>query len=201
MKIYKIDKSYLLLLVFLLFSSIVFLISHTQVKSYDIKFVLIGFLILFILFNLVNLLNKRVIIDSENIEIRSLFGSKKLRFFDIEDIAPVKLKGRYLFILSDSEKYGFLSSMFENFDEIFNILKENAQNEEIKNRLSHFSRKDFLSKKRLFVSFLIVANIFLLAASIYNFITFWFYISKLKIFLFYLCQNLIHFISIISKYF
>jgi len=201
LKIYKIDKCYLLLLFFLLFSSIVFLISHTQVKSYDIKFVLIGFLILFILFNLVNLLNKRVIIDSENIEIRSLFGSKKLRFFDIEDIAPVKLKGRYLFILSDSEKYGFLSSMFENFDEILNILKENAQNEEIKNRLSHFSRKDFLSKKRLFVSFLIVSNIFLLAASIYNFITFWFYISKLKIFLFYLCQNLIHFISIISKYF
>lgn len=171
MKIYKIDKSYLFLLVFLLFSSIVFLISHTQVKSYNIKFVLIGFLILFILFNLVNLLNKRVIIDSENIEIRSLFGSKKLRFFDIEDITPVKLKGRYLFILSDSEKYGFLSSMFENFDEILNILKENAQNEEIKNRLSHFSRKDFLSKKRLFVTFLIVANIFLLAASIYNFIT------------------------------
>lgn len=172
MKIYKIDKIYIILLFLLLIVSVVFLISHMQIKSYNIKFALIGFLILFILFNIVNLLCKKVILDNNGIEIISLIGSRKLNFLDIQDITPLKLKGRYIFILSDNEKYGFLSSMFENFNEILNTLKNNVQGKEVKSKLNSFSEKDYLSKKRIFVSFLIVANIFLLSASIYNFTSF-----------------------------
>jgi hypothetical protein len=62
--------------------------------------------------------------------------------------------------------------MFENFNEILNTLKNNVQGKEVKSKLNSFSEKDYLSKKRIFVSFLIVANIFLLSASIYNFTSF-----------------------------
>ncbi|MBZ4672408.1 hypothetical protein LF845_09355 [Deferribacterales bacterium Es71-Z0220] len=170
MKIYKIDKIYIFLLVSLLVLSFFFGYSHTLIGGNNIKYFIIGFLILFIIFNLINLLAKEVEITDEFISIKSLTGVRKLNFAKIEDITPLKLKGRYIFIIADNEKYGFLSSMFDNFQEIFQIIKEKA-NSEIREKLSSITEKDFKSRKLVFVIFMLMANLFLLLASIYNLFT------------------------------
>lgn len=170
MKIYKIEKVYVSLLVILLAASFIFAFSHALIGGNNIKFIIIGFLILFIIFNIVNLLGKKVEIDENSITIKSLTGKRKLEFDKIEDITPLKLKGRYIFIISDNEKYGFLSSMFEKFDEILDILKKNAQNSN-NEKISGITIKDINSRKKIFIAFLISATIFLIAASVLNFAT------------------------------
>jgi len=168
LKIYKIDKIYIFLLLTLLMLSLFFGYSHTLIVGNNIKYFIIGFMILFIIFNIINLLAKKVEITDEFINIKSLTGNRKLKFDEIEDITPLKLKGRYIFIISDREKYGFLSSMFSDFQEIFHIIKEKV-NSEIQEKLSTLTEKDFKSRKFIFVIFMLTANIFLLLASIYNF--------------------------------
>lgn len=167
MKVYKIDKIYIFLLVSLLIVSIFFGYTHTLTGGNNIKYLIIGFVVLFIIFNLINLITKKVEIEDEFINIKSLAGFRKLKFDEIEDITPLKLMGRYIFIISDSEKYGFLSSMFENFEEIYQIIKERLDSE-IQKKLNNLSEKDFKSRKVVFVIFMVVANIFLLLASMYN---------------------------------
>ncbi|MBC7197541.1 MAG: hypothetical protein H5U39_09825, partial [Deferribacterales bacterium] len=74
MKIYKIDKIYIILLISLLVLSIFFGYSHTLIGGNNVKYFIIAFLILFILFNLVNLLAKKVEVTDEFISIKSLTG-------------------------------------------------------------------------------------------------------------------------------
>lgn len=146
------------------------MLSHFFIGGSKAKFLVIVFLLLFILGNIINLMFKYVSITDDFIEIGSLGGKRKINFNDICEVSPLKLKGRYIFIISDQNNYGFLSSMFGNFDEIYQILGSKISDAAAKN-IKSISPGDFHKKKRIFVLFLVLANIFLFLASCYNFFT------------------------------
>lgn len=168
--IYKINKVYIILLVILFFNAFLFFLSHLFLGGGKAKFVVIIFLLVFILGNIINLLFKRLVLNDEYLEIKSLGGVRRIMFSEICDITPLKLKERYILIISDKENYGFLSSMFERFDEITRLIKEKAPESVIKN-IDSLLYKDFYKKQKMFVFFLVLANIFLFLASCYNFLS------------------------------
>ena len=155
----------------LLFNAALFFLSHLFLEGGKAKFLVIIFLLVFILVNVINFSFKRLFITDEYLEIKSLGGVRRVMFDRICDITPLKLKGRYVFIISDNENYAFLSSMFEKIEEIIQIIKEKTPTSALSG-ISNFNCEDLYRKQRLFVSFLILSNIFLLLASCYNFLTY-----------------------------
>jgi 3-methyladenine DNA glycosylase Tag len=95
--------------------------------------------------------------------------TKKVILNNLQDTSVIKMKGRILCIVSDTENYAFISSLFENFKEIIDNIIEVSPPESTEN----LRKIDFeeVSKKSNFMKiFLIAAILFLTGFGIYNLI-------------------------------
>ncbi|MGA1862338.1 hypothetical protein OWM07_05605 [Deferribacter thermophilus] len=167
---YKYDKKIFILLIILLVSAIYFSISHIYSNGNAYKFIILGVLLIFIIFNIVSLLKKKITINDDYIINTALLGKKKIYFNDIKDAVFLYLKGRTILILSDDNQFVFISSLLENFDKIINEIYQKSPGE-IQNKLSTFDIKKYKKSRALFIGFIIIAICFLIIFGTYNFIT------------------------------
>ncbi len=167
MKSYTIEKIYKVLVFMLLLSSIFFGISHYFVSSNGIKLILLAFLPIFIFIILINIVSKKIYVEGTNLYYSGVFGKKAIDINDLQDTSVIKMKGRILCILSDTKNYIFLTSMFENFEEIIKMIIQNAPDNSIKN-LKNIDFQEVSKKSKFMKIFLISANLFLIVFGIYN---------------------------------
>ncbi|BAI80940.1 conserved hypothetical protein [Deferribacter desulfuricans SSM1] len=167
--IYRYDKRVFLLLITLLISAIYFAVSHFFIGGSPYKFIILGVLLVFILFNIISLVRKEIKLDDNKITVRALLGEKSLDFKDINDAVFLYLKGRTILILSDDQKFVFLSSLIDRFDNILDYIKDKV-NEDTKKRLNEFDLKKYKKAKLFLNIFLVMAILFLLLFGTYNFL-------------------------------
>lgn len=160
---------YKVLLFFLSLSSIFFGLSHLMIKGNNIKFIVLSFMAIFIIFILIGMLVKKIYIQDGIIYSKTLAGTKKIDLSTLCGVSVIDMKGRVLCILSDEDHYLFISSMFDGFMDIINNIKDLSPIESTE-QLNALNDNDMNKKAKLITGFLIFANLFLIGLSIYNII-------------------------------
>lgn len=166
-QIYKIKKNYQVLLLLLFLSSIFFNVSHLMVDGNPIKFVVLIFMAGFIGWMLLGAWAKRVEISEDAVIVKGLLGTKSVQLSDLKDASVINMKGRSLCILSDSERYVFISSLFDGFVDIIQHVVQVAP-DDIMDNLKKIDTDNIEKKSKLMNSFLIFAILFLIGISVYN---------------------------------
>lgn len=170
MKIYK-SKKYLIYLLGLLFlSSIFFGVSvylDAEAKFGAGKIFVLIFLSLFILFNFIMTLFRKVTVSSDNLTIRTLFTTKTVTLEGIQDIGVIRLKGRYSVLIYFADGFAMLPSTISGFEEIVDLIKKSCGGE-VAEKLEELNRKTLWNQSVLGIAFLLLANTVLIILGIYN---------------------------------
>ncbi len=167
LKTYKIEKIYKILVIALLLSSIFYGFSHFTIQGSGIKFFVLIFLSLFVLFSALGLILKTVKIEGNILTYKGLIGCKKVDLSDLQDTSVIKMKGRILCIISDTKNYAFITSMFENFQDIIKQIIEIAPGDSTE-KLKSIDFNEVKRKSNFMKFFLIAATLFLIIFGIYN---------------------------------
>lgn len=170
LKVYK-SKEYLIYLLGLLFLSSIFFSTSVYFGS-DGKFgagkiFVLVFLSLFILFNFITALFRKVKVTSDNLTIRTFFTNKTVPLEGIQDIGVIRLKGRYSVLIYFDDGFAMLPSTVSGFEEIVDFIKESCGGE-VAEKLEELNKKTLRNQSVLGIAFLLFANIFLIILGIYN---------------------------------
>lgn len=170
MRVYK-SKKYLVYLLGLLFFSSIFFGVSVYLGSEDNlgagKIFVLVFLSLFILFNFITTIFRKVTVTSEELKIKTLFTNKSVSLDKIQDVGVIRLKGRYSVLIYFNDGFAMLPSTINKFEEIVDVLKTNCCGE-IPEKLEELSSKTLRNQSVLALSFLIFANVFLISLGAYN---------------------------------
>ncbi|MGB9731227.1 hypothetical protein [Calditerrivibrio nitroreducens] len=167
---FRVKKSILVLSVLLLLNIIIYGISLTITNFGPAKYVVLTVLFILVLLNVVAFFMNEVILKEDLVYVKSLYGSRGIKIPEIAEISYIPLKGRILMMLSDKDKFVFVSSMMDGFGDIVEYLKKGIKDENLLNILNEV-RLDVIShKNKMVVLFLIVLNIVVIGSYIYNFL-------------------------------
>lgn len=165
--VYKVDRRLLLLTTLLLFASLFFTFSVYVSDMGNGGLVVCFVVVVFILFNLLVLLSKKIEIKDKEICQTTLYGRKTVNLSEIEDIGVVKLRWRVILIISDAHKFVFISSFYEDFEGFVQYLRENLSGY-LESLLQPVTPK-VIRKKRAFLASVVVGlMIFFTGSGIYN---------------------------------
>jgi hypothetical protein len=167
---FKVKKSILYLALFLLFNIIIYGVSLVGTNFGPAKYTVFTILFILVFLNVVSLYINVVTIDGETVFVKSLYGSKNIKISEIIEISYVPLKGRILMMLSDKDKFVFVSSMIDGFGDIVDYLKKNIKDDKLIEVLNEVRIDVINHKNRMVVLFLIVLNIVVIGSYCYNFL-------------------------------
>ncbi len=168
--IFKVKKNIVILSVILLLNIIIYGISLTVTNYGPAKYVVLTVLLILVSLNVVAFVMNVVILEDDAIFVKSLYGDKRVKISEINEISYVPLKGRILMMLSDKEKFVFVSSMIDGFGEVVEYLKRKITDEKLLEVLNEVKMDVINHKNRMVVLFLIVLNIVVIGSYVYNFI-------------------------------
>lgn len=168
--IFKVKKSIVFLSVILLLNIIIYGISLTVTNFGPAKYVVLTVLFILVSLNVVAFLMNVVILEEDAIFVKSLYGSRRVKIPEIIEISYVPLKGRILMMISDKEKFVFVSSMIDGFGDVVDYLKKKITDEKLLETLGEVRMDVINQKNKMVVLFLIVLNIVVIGSYVYNFI-------------------------------
>ncbi|PLX70025.1 MAG: hypothetical protein C0603_03550 [Denitrovibrio sp.] len=165
--VYKVDKKLVILTTILLVSSIFFTFSVHLAGFGKPGIMLCSGVVLFILFNLVVLLSKKIEINDGVICQTTIYGKKDVKISEIGDIGVVKLRWRIILILSDPHKFVFISSMYEDFEDFVQYLKDNVTGY-VESLLAPVTAKNIRKKRKFLLMLILSATAFFTVSGVYN---------------------------------
>lgn len=168
--IFKVKKSIVFLSVILLLNIIIYGISLTVTNFGPAKYVVLTVLFILVSLNVVAFLMNVVILEEDAIFVKSLYGNRRVKIPEIIEISYVPLKGRILMMISDKEKFVFVSSMIDGFGDVVDYLKKKITDEKLIETLGEVRMDVINQKNKMVVLFLIVLNIVVIGSYVYNFI-------------------------------
>lgn len=168
--IFKVKKSIVFLSVILLLNIIIYGISLTVTNFGPAKYVVLTVLFILVSLNVVAFLMNVVILEEDAIFVKSLYGNRRVKIPEIIEISYVPLKGRILMMISDKEKFVFVSSMIDGFGDVVDYLKKKITDEKLLETLGEVRMDVINQKNKMVVLFLIVLNIVVIGSYVYNFI-------------------------------
>lgn len=168
--IFKVKKSIVFLSVILLLNIIIYGISLTVTNFGPAKYVVLTVLFILVSLNVVAFLMNVVILEEDAIFVKSLYGNRRVKIPEIIEISYVPLKGRILMMISDKEKFVFVSSMIDGFGDVVDYLKKKITDEKLLETLGEVRMDVINQKNKMVVLFLIVLNIVVIVSYVYNFI-------------------------------
>lgn len=165
--VYKVDKKLVVLTVVLLLSSLFFTYSVYAIGMGGGGLAVCFVAVLFILFNLMILLSKKIEMHDGEISQVTLYGKKSVKVEDIEDIGIVKLRWRIILILSDPHKFVFISSLYDDFEGFVQELK-NGLSEKMETLLAPVTPKMISAKKNFLLGVVVIMTVFFIGSGFYN---------------------------------
>lgn len=165
--VYKVDRRLVLLTLILFASSVFFALSVYLSDMGNGGLAICVIVTVFIFYNLLVLLSKKIVINGDEICQTTLYGKKTVNISDIEDIGVVKLRWRVILIISDPHKFVFISSFYEDFEGFVQHLKDNLTGY-LQSLLEPVTAK-MIIKKRIFLQTVVVGlTVFFIGSGIYN---------------------------------
>lgn len=165
--VYKVDKRLVTLTVLLFISSLFFTLS-VYIKGMGGGALVVCFVaVAFIVFNLLVLFSKKIEIEDGVISQTTIYGKKSVNVAEIEDIGVVKLRWRIILILSDPQKFVFISSLYENFEEFVEYLRGLVCND-VTCLLDPVTPKSIAKKRRFLNTMIIAVSVFFVGSGVYN---------------------------------
>lgn len=165
--VYKVDRRLIVLTVILFAASLFFTYSVYASGFGRGGLIICLAVIAFIAFNLLILISKKIEIKDGEICQTTLYGHKKVRTADIEDIGIVKLRWRIILILSDPHKFVFISSLYGDFEVFVKYLQDNLTGR-VESLLVPVTPK-LIKKKRVFLMTVVAAlTAFFIGSGFYN---------------------------------
>lgn len=169
MTVYRVGTSAMILSFLLVLSSVFFSVSHAFTGMNGAKWLIAAIVMGFTLFNFISLYFRRLEVEGDEVRLYTVFGKKKIRLTALEEIGVILLKMRAILILSDAERFVFVSSYFRNFEDFTDYVKSNV-NAELQGNIAKLDNKLIRKKQITFMVLLVVLNIFLIGSAVYNFI-------------------------------
>lgn len=133
------------------------------------KWVIAAIVVGFALFNFISLYFRRLEVEGDEVRLYTVYGRKAVKLSSLEEIGVILLKMRAILILSDAEKFVFVSSYFRNFADFADYVKS-AVNTELQGNIAKLDHRLIRKKQITFLILLGVLNIFLAGSSVYNFV-------------------------------
>ncbi|QAR33010.1 hypothetical protein EP073_06190 [Geovibrio thiophilus] len=169
MTVYRVGTSAVVLSFLLIVSSVIFSVSHVFSGMNGAKWVIAAIVVGFTLFNFISLYFRRLEVEDDEVRLFTVYGRKSIKLSALEEIGVILLKMRAILILSDAEKFVFVSSYFRNFAEFTELVKSNV-NAELQGNIAKLDNKLIRKKQITFMALLAVLNIFLVGSAVYNFV-------------------------------
>ncbi|ADD68512.1 hypothetical protein Dacet_1748 [Denitrovibrio acetiphilus DSM 12809] len=165
--VYKVDRQLVILTVILLAASLFFALSVFLSGMGNGGLIISFAIVAFIIFNIVVLFSKKIEVSEDEIVQTTIYGRKRVRIDEIEDIGIVKLRWRIILIISDPHKFVFISSLYEDFESFVDSLKDRLQ-EPVDSLIKPVTPK-LIAKKRRFLRFvLVILTVFFIGSGVYN---------------------------------
>ena len=169
--VFKVGKPILGLSFLLIPASVFFAYSFTLLPMAGVKWFVAGVVLLFSVLNFISLYVQRLVVDGDELRLKTLFGSKQIKLSQLQEIGTVVLKMRIVLVLSDDEKFMFLSSHLDKFEDVLDYMKAHVGKELHKN-IDKLDAGMIKKKKYAFMGLLVVVALFLAGSGIYNFINY-----------------------------
>ena len=163
MKTFRTENIYLILHFAILLGCLV-LISQVNQKGFGTLHLLLtslasGIALLSLVYSFFTVIR----VNEDFVEKRNLTGKKSIRYKDVEEVAAIPLKGRYIFMLISQESFLVLTSITKDFiamrREIAGHLPAKAAEDIMKIEDVALLKKAFLMKFILFIILLLVVAI------------------------------------------
>lgn len=167
MTVYKVDKKYLFLLILIMITAAIFSWSVAAAGLSTKKLIVMVPVFIIVGYNLLTFTFRKIEIEGDEIRLYTLFGKKSIKLEELDEVAIVKLKGRVIVILSDHEKFIFLSSFYENFNSMLTYIRSGVA-DELKNSIDKVDMKDVKKRIVLMKLFMIGLILFFIGATVYN---------------------------------
>ncbi|WP_303852074.1 hypothetical protein [Seleniivibrio woodruffii] len=167
MTVYRISRKLLYGMILLFVSSLFFSYSYTVKDGSGSSAAVCAVMTVFLLYNLVSMLISRVSVENGEINQRNMMGTKSIKMSELEEIGIVNLRWRVILILSDPHKFVFISSMYGDFEEFTNMLKENVP-DSVKPSLDKLTHKVITRKKMFLFGLMAAGSVFYIASGLYN---------------------------------
>lgn len=165
--VYKVDRRLIALTVLLFIASLFFTFSVYASGMGKGGLAVCFVVVVFILFNLIVLISKKIELEGEEISQTTIYGKKSVNLADIEDIGVVKLRWRIILILSDPQKFVFISSLYEDFEGFVEYLREKVC-DNVECFLDPVTPKSIRKKRRFLTLLVVAATAFFIGSGFYN---------------------------------
>lgn len=165
--VYKVDRRLVALTTVLFLTSLFFTLSVFMSDFGGGGIAVAAVVNVFILFNLLVLLSKKIEIKDGHICQSTLYGRKSVQLDEIEDIGVVKLRWRVILIVSDPYKFIFISSLYEDFEGFVQYLKDNLTGY-VESLLVPVTPKLIGKKRKFLTGVVILMTFFFVGSGIYN---------------------------------
>ncbi|TCK60542.1 hypothetical protein [Seleniivibrio woodruffii] len=167
MTVYKISRKLVYGMIFLFVSSLFFSYSFLVKDTSGGASAICAVVTVFLLYNLVSMLVSRFSVEDGELRLKNLMGDKSIRLSDLEEIGIVNLRWRVILILSDPNKFVFISSLYGNFEDFLNMLKDSVP-ESVKPSLDKITPKTVRNKKMFLVALMAAGSLFFIGSGLYN---------------------------------
>ncbi|WP_265821645.1 hypothetical protein [Geovibrio ferrireducens] len=169
MTVYRVGTTAVALSFLLIVSSVIFSVSHAFTGMNGVKWVIVAIVVGFTLFNFVSLYFRRLEVEGDEVRLYTVYGRKSIKLNALEEIGVILLKMRAIMILSDAERFVFVSSYFKNFAEFADYVKSKVD-APLQGNIAKLDNKLIRKKQITFIVLLGVLNIFLVGSAVYNFV-------------------------------
>lgn len=169
MTVYKINSKLVWLMAFLCLTSVFFCFSVLRYEYSGGAAVVCLAAEIFLLYNLVGLLTKKISVGDGTIRQHTLYGTKEISVGEIEEVGVVNLKWRLILILSDAEKFVFITSLYSDFNNFVDGLRQQVCEEAFKS-LEKVTQKKINQKNMVLMLMMAAGALFFIGAGVYNII-------------------------------
>ncbi|WP_022849714.1 hypothetical protein [Limisalsivibrio acetivorans] len=167
MTVYRVSRRVLFLSGALVLSGLLFSASHALIGLNGAKGAVLAVVNIFIIFNFITLLFRRIEVDGDTVRLFTIYGRKSINLTDLEEIGIIKLKMRIIVILSDPKKFVFISSFYRDFESFVEYVKGRVD-KELHESIAKLSEKTIKRKRRILAAVLGTLNLFFLGSVLYN---------------------------------
>jgi len=165
--VYKVNRRLVTLTIVLFLASLFFSFS-VYLADFGRGGLVVSFVVVaFILFNLLVLYSKKIEISGGEICQSTIYGRKSVKLAEIEDIGVVKLRWRLILILSDPHKFVFISSLYEDFEDFVQYLKDNLTGH-TESLLEPVTPRIIKTKRTFLSGVIVVMTVFFIGSGFYN---------------------------------
>jgi len=165
--VYRIRYRIILHLFALLVTSLYYCGTLLYANPSPSKYLLIGMVTAIIGYNVIAFKFRWIEIEGDKMTLHSIYGKKTVMASEVEEVAIIKLKGRFTLLLADAHKFVFISSFYEGFDKIVEFLKDRVT-DQARVPLEKLDFKEIKKRRVVFKGVMLVLIFFFIGAGTYN---------------------------------